>query len=276
LIEYVRPLENRDNWSRGQQVLAILRAMGIEATVQECRWLKIRNIIVDFSPDPEARRLLFSAHYDAIKGSPGANDNASGVAVLLGLCQELKHVGAPIRIIFFDREEAWLRTPVFRLGLLGSLYYVWKSKLRNVAVVYNLEFCGSGDFLGVWPIKSEEASLPVFKEIEKAATQLSLPFKSAHIPWPFLSSDHLSFRCRGISNALTLSLFPNNQVPVLENMLSGLSILRLLVGPRPTLPEPLSFIHTLEDTSSRLNENSLQLMLSLLMEMIRNYDQTGN
>ena len=54
LIEYVRALEGRDNWTRGQQVLAALAALGIEPTVQECRWPKIRNIIVDFSPEPDS------------------------------------------------------------------------------------------------------------------------------------------------------------------------------------------------------------------------------
>jgi len=275
LIEYVRALENKDNWSRGQQVLAILRTLGIDATVQECRWPKIRNIIVDFSPDPKAKRLLFSAHYDAVKGSPAANDNASGVAVLLGLCHELRRIEAPIRVVFFDREEAWLRTPMLCLGLLGSIYYVWKSAPRNIAAVYNLEFCGLGEFLGIWPIRSSEASLAAVKEVEKAATRLSVPFRLTHLPWLFLTSDHLPFRLRGVSNALTLSLLPATEVPVLERVIAGLSILRMLIGQRPALPEPLSFIHTDKDTSSRLSENSLRLMLSLLLELSQGYRLSG-
>ncbi|MBI4268092.1 MAG: M28 family peptidase, partial [Chloroflexi bacterium] len=133
MIEYVEALASSDNRNRGRVLVAALEALGIAPTFQVCRWLRIKNIIVDFSPDTEAEKLLFSAHYDAIKSCPGANDNASGVAVLLGLCRELKHSHAPVRIVFFDREEAWLRTPVLRLGLLGSLYYVWKTDLRNIA-----------------------------------------------------------------------------------------------------------------------------------------------
>lgn len=106
-------------------------------------------------------------------------------------------------IIFFDREEAWLRTRMLRLGLLGSLYYACKTNLRNIAAVYNLEFCGSGDFLAIWPVKVNETGIPAFKEVERAASRLALPFRPAHIPWPFLSSDHLSFRLRGFANALT-------------------------------------------------------------------------
>ena len=276
MIEHVRTLENKNSLARGRHVQAALEALGIEATIQECRHPQIKNIIVDFSLNPEEKQLLFSAHYDVVKGSPAANDNASGVAVLLGLCQELKHVRAPVRVVFFDREEAWLRTPVLRLGLLGSLYYALKSDLHNIAAVYNLEFCGLGEFLAVWPIKKNEENLPAVKLVERAATQLKLGLKLAHIPWLLLSSDHLSFRLRGMSNSLTLSLLPAAQVPVLERLISGLSLPGLLFGRSPVLPEPLSFIHTAKDTSSRLSEDSLRLMLSLLLELIQSYNPSGN
>lgn len=270
-MEHVRALENKNSLARGQQVQAALEALGLEATIQECHRLGIKNIIVDFSPSSQEKRLLFTAHYDVLRGSPGANDNASGVAVLLGLCHELRHRLAPVRIVFFDREEPWLRTPILRLGLLGSLYYVCKTNLRTIAAVFNLEFCGLGDFLGIWPIKGQETNFPALKMVEKAASQLALPFKSAHIPWLFFSSDHLSFRLKGMPNALTLSLFPTSQIPLFESLVSNLSLVRLLAGQRPTLPEPLSFIHSNKDTSSRLNEGSLNLMLSLLLEMVKGY-----
>jgi len=271
LIEHVRALENKDNRTRGQQVLAALRSLGIEPTIQECRWPRIRNIIVDFSPDPGAKRLLFSAHYDAAKGSPAANDNASGVAVLLGLCHQLRQVQAPIRVVFFDREEARSQNWVLRLGLLGSFYYVLKNDLRNIAAVYNLELCGLGDFLGIWPVRGSQVSLTAVKESEKAATRLAVPFGWVHVPWNLVTSDHLPFRVKGIANAVTLSLLPASQVPVLERQLAEISMPKLLIGQRPALPEPFSVMHTDRDTSSRLSEKSLQLMLSLLLELIKSY-----
>lgn len=257
LVDYVKLLENCDNRTRGQHVLNTLKTAGIEPAIQECRWPRIRNIIVDFSPDPKAKRLLFSAHYDARKGSPAANGNASGVAVLLllGLCRELKGRTAPVRVVFFDREEAWFRTPLLRLGLLGSLYYVWKSDLSNVAAVYNLEFCGLGESLGVWPVKEKEANLPAVNAVAKAAAKLSIPLSLAHIPWPFITSGHLSFRFKGTRNAVTLSLLPASQIPGLGKALSGLSLPKLLTGRRPALPEPLSMIHSPKDTSDGLAKN---------------------
>ena len=264
LIGYVRTLENKDHRARGEQVLAALRTLGIEPTIQECRWLKVRNIAVDFSPDP---KLVFSAHYDADKYSPGANDNGSGVAVLLGLCHELRHSEAPIRVIFFDREE--LRTPVVRLGCLGSFYYTLTNNLRSICAVFNLEFCGLGDFLGIWPIKGSQSNLPAVQGVKRAATRLGLQFIIVNIPWLFINSDHLPFRLKGISNAFTLSLFPASQIPAMESLLENFSILRFLFGQRPTLPWPLSVIHTAQDTSAILNEDSLRLMLSLLLELIQ-------
>lgn len=104
-MEQEKPFENKNSRARGQQVQTTLEALGLEATVQESHWLGIKNIIIDFSPCLQEKRLLFSAHYDAFRGSPGANDNASGVAVLLGLCHKLRHRRIPVRIVFFDREE---------------------------------------------------------------------------------------------------------------------------------------------------------------------------
>ena len=261
-------MENQNNRTRGDQVLAALQTFKIEPVVHECRWPRIRNIIVDFSHDHDQKQVLFTAHYDAVSCSPGANDNASGVAVLLGLCDALRSTGIPIRVIFFDREEAWFRVGAFRLGLLGSLYYTLRNDLRNISAVYNLEFCGMGDVLAIWPVKGHESGLPAVRQVEMAAHRLGLESRSTHIPWFIFSSDHLAFRVRGIPSAITLSLLPYSRIESTGSRLAGWSFTRFLRGHRPLLPEPLSYIHTAEDTSSKLTEDSLQLMLSLLLELI--------
>jgi hypothetical protein len=274
LKEYVKILENKNSRARGDQIITTLSGLGIEPTVQKCHWPGIRNIIADFSTEPYGKRILFTADYDVVNGSPGANDNASGVAVLLGLCQKLRHKKAPVKILFVDREEAWFRTPFIRLGLLGSLFYVWKNSMKNISAVYNLEFCGLGDLLAVWPIKNRQI-IPALHNVEIAASRLGLPLKIAHIPWLLLSSDHLSFRLKGVKNALTLSLLPAEQAGVLEDSLSKMGLLRLLTGRRPALPKPLDVVHSSEDTSYNIDESSLNLMLSLLLELLSGYDTTG-
>jgi len=86
-----------------------------------------RNYIVEFpGTDLASDVLILAAHYDAVPNSPGADDNASGVAALLEVARTLriqKH-RRTIRLVFFTLEE---------VGLIGSMEYVkahaanWKS-----------------------------------------------------------------------------------------------------------------------------------------------------
>lgn len=271
LLEHVKALENKNRVNRGNEIYSRLKSLGVNVRVQKWLFPQMANFIVDFSPDVSKRHLLFSGHYDAVKNSPGANDNASSVAVLLGLCQELRDVSVPVRVVFFDREEAWFRTPFLRLGLLGSLYYVLRNKLSNIEGVYNLEFCGLGDSLAIWPINEKGEDIAVVQFAEKAATKLNTNIAKAQVPKLLLGSDHLSFRLAGVSNAVTLSLLPEEQLAIIKKFISDFSILRLLSGRVPELPGVIAMRHTSMDDSSQLNENSLRLMLSLLLEIVNDY-----
>ena len=163
LITHVRILEGRTSPERGDIVLNELDKLGLKPQVQSLTFPRVRNIIVDFKGlNKSAPSVIFSAHYDVFSGSPGANDNASGVAVLLGLCSELSNNPYSVRVIFFDREEAWLSTPIVNLGLLGSLIYTFSHSLEAIRFVYNVEFCGQGENLVVWPIRREKSSQNIF------------------------------------------------------------------------------------------------------------------
>lgn len=268
LLEYIKNLEHKSSRDRGELVKNILLNMGLKPVLQRSTFPRIENIMVDFSGDPKSKKLLLSAHYDVAAGSPGANDDASGVAVLLGLCEYLKEKQSPVLVVFFDREEAWFRTPVLRLGLLGSQYFVLKNSLHNISAVYNLELVGNGDFLGIWPVREKEKNLASIRWIERAADEIKLPHLTVQIPWPILSGDHLSFRFRGLANAVSLSLLPNSMVEVWRDKLAKTGVVKSLSGGRSQLPEPVSLIHSPRDNSSNINERSLQMMLSLLMRLI--------
>ena len=61
---------------------------------------------------PSAEFILVGAHYDTAGNSPGANDNASGVALVTAAAAEMRRVPARARhlmFILFDEEERGLR-----------------------------------------------------------------------------------------------------------------------------------------------------------------------
>ena len=81
--------------------------------------------------------FIVGAHYDSVQGSPGADDNASGVAGVIELACLLARSTpqATLRFVFFDGEEQ---------GLLGSRAYVSHPRNRkHVAGVYILEMIGT-------------------------------------------------------------------------------------------------------------------------------------
>lgn len=59
--------------------------------------------------------VLVGAHYDSVPRSPGADDNASGVAVVLAAARALAGSTAPVAFVAFNAEED---------GLLGSRDFV--------------------------------------------------------------------------------------------------------------------------------------------------------
>ncbi len=65
--------------------------------------------------------VVVGAHYDSVPDSPGADDNASGVAVLLALARALRKAHPPrsVRFVAFANEEA----PYFWTDEMGSLVY---------------------------------------------------------------------------------------------------------------------------------------------------------
>lgn len=83
------------------------------------------NIIAEHSgSETPASILELGAHYDTVATSPGADDNASGVAAILEVARVLSQVTmkATVRFCFFAREEN---------GREGSLYHVQQIQRRN-------------------------------------------------------------------------------------------------------------------------------------------------
>ena len=79
----------------------------------------VKNLIVEKQGTTQPRELIvIGAHYDSAPGTPGADDNASGVAVGLALAEYLrdKTPARTVRFVFFTNEEP----PFFRTVSMGS------------------------------------------------------------------------------------------------------------------------------------------------------------
>lgn len=79
--------------------------------------------------------VVVGAHYDTVPGSPGADDNATGVAVLLELARQFSRQPSrrPVRLVAFDLEE---------YGLIGSRAYVKSLKGQPIHLMLSLEMLG--------------------------------------------------------------------------------------------------------------------------------------
>jgi len=86
--------------------------------------------------------LLLGAHYDSVLGSPGADDNGSGVAVLLELARLLKPfaLAKTVRLVAFVNEEP----PFFFTSMQGSFKYAQRARARgdNIQLMLSLESMG--------------------------------------------------------------------------------------------------------------------------------------
>jgi Zn-dependent M28 family amino/carboxypeptidase len=103
-----------------------------------------KNLILNL-PSIESEKeglptILIGAHYDAVPGTPGADDNATGVAVLLELAKMFanKPIKYPLRLVAFDMEE---------YGLLGSIDYAnqLKQEQQQLRLMISLEMLGYRD-----------------------------------------------------------------------------------------------------------------------------------
>lgn len=101
---------------------------------------RFRNIIGQIG-DPQAGSLvILGAHLDSVEGAPGADDNGSGVAVLLESARILAQ--SPLRsrllICAFNLEE---------LNMIGSTHFAGKLKAAGATIeaMFSLEMVGYAD-----------------------------------------------------------------------------------------------------------------------------------
>lgn len=101
-----------------------------------------RNVLARFGPEA-GERVIIGAHYDAAPGTPGADDNASGVAGLLELAVLLGRKPPPVRVdlVAYTLEEP----PYFGTRQMGSAVHARSLKGAGVVVrgMVSLEMLGT-------------------------------------------------------------------------------------------------------------------------------------
>ena len=105
--------------------------------------LQYRNIIAEhYGTTLPDKIIVIGAHYDTVWMSPGADDNASGVAVMLELARNLINIKLKrtIRFIAFANEEF----PHFLTDNMGSLFHAKHAFDRgdNIIAMLSLEMLG--------------------------------------------------------------------------------------------------------------------------------------
>lgn len=153
------------------------------------------------------KTILFTAHYDHLghMGSntyfPGANDNASGTAMLFTMAKYFKENPSDYNVMFiaFAGEEA---------GLLGSKYFVENPilKLKKIKFLVNLDIMGSGEdgitAVNATVFEKEFELLQRINEEKKLLTKVKRRGPSAN-------SDHYWFTENGVPAFFIYTMGPN-------------------------------------------------------------------
>jgi Zn-dependent M28 family amino/carboxypeptidase len=180
------------------------------------------NLLTEpFPEDPELPLLIVGAHYDAATGTPGADDNASGVAALLELANHVQnvrkslHPKARIQLVAYDLEEygmvgSWqhsLELAERRERLLGMIalemlgYADHRPNSQRLPAGLEGVYPNVGNFIGIC---GNQVSRELAEALERGMrTVAGLPVESLLVPGngemlpEVRLSDHSSFWDRG-------------------------------------------------------------------------------
>jgi Peptidase family M28 len=254
-----RLLEGRSNDERQAAVASYLTARGVPFARHPFQSSEGsgENFTVELGSG--RRVLLLIAHHDAVPGSPGANDNAAAVGILLTLLERLAvsvPPGLRVRLLFTAAEER---------GYLGARKYARGANLAELAGVLSLELCGIGDTLAIWDAVDQT---PFLGRVRAAFEGMGLRRdESYHVAGriPLFGSDHRAFAPAGVPS-YALTVVPSGQAQALRQFIftPARSAFRFLVK----RPIPFDTYHTPRDRGSTLEPAALALTLRALEAVV--------
>jgi Zn-dependent M28 family amino/carboxypeptidase len=197
---------------------------------------RVRNLIAEKRGHDDSKPvILIGAHYDTVVNTPGADDNASGVAGLLELARLLRDYpnDRTIQFVAFTLEEP----PYFYTPKMGSRVYAKRLKLDRLRLqlMISLEMIGyggkdlkqsypfplmrtlghyprKGDFIGIVGNLRTRGMVGVVKRAMQRACSIGVESLSApgFLP-PLYLSDHSSFwKCGYRALMITDTAFQRN------------------------------------------------------------------
>jgi hypothetical protein len=257
-LALTRLLESRDNAAREAAVARYLEKLSVPVARHVFATLEGRgeNLSVDIGSGD--RVLVLIAHHDAVPGSPGANDNAAAVGILLHL---LPRLTVPptlrVRLLFTAAEE---------LGYLGARVYVREMPLAGIVGVLSLELCGIGDSLVIWDAETET---PFLGRVTAALDGLGLRRDEGYQVVgriPVFGGDHRAFAAAAGIPAYGLTVIPLAEADALRRFV--LSPMKYALLRTLRRPPPFDTYHTSRDAFSTLDPGALAAVARALSAIV--------
>jgi Zn-dependent M28 family amino/carboxypeptidase len=258
-LSLARLVAGRSNAEREHAVAGYLTARGVDFHRHAFATFEGRGENYSVEVGTGDRVLVLIAHHDAVPGSPGANDNAAAVGILLALRERLTGRvarGWRVRLLFTAAEE---------LGYLGARAWVQAMPLAGIEGVLSLELCGIGDSLAIWDAAEEG---PFLHRLTGALDGLGLRRdESYHLVGriPVFGSDHRAFAAAGIP-AYGLTIVPFREADALRAFVlnPARSAFRHLVR----RPVPFDTYHTSRDGLATLEPAALDRAVRALEAIV--------
>lgn len=260
MLNNVKLISNKNINNRRYALMEILDKNNIEYTLTNRNIGEnyVKNIIVNFNNNSD-KKIVIGAHYDNLEGSLGANDNATGVAILIEIVKYIKENGINknIDIVFFDREEYADR---------GSEQYIKEVGKENIQAMINIDTCGFGDTI----IIGTETNLEKMYSLN-IMNQSLLNKKYIQTIKLNPGSDDRSFEEENIPN-IHIQVVPQDDLKIITKIieceLNELELPEELLNSRPKFMETIH--NGKNDNLEIVNESSMLLVLDLLISIIRN------
>ncbi|HED11199.1 MAG TPA: M28 family peptidase [Caldithrix abyssi] len=223
------------------------------------RMIPMKNIIASFNNKPRLKRIMLAAHWDSRpradqdklenqhKPIPGANDGASGVAVLLEIARALKKqpLSYGVDIVLFDGED-YGREGELDEYFIGARYFA--ENIGKYRPQYGILLDMVGDAQLSLPVEynSVRAAPHVVKKVWDTAERLGYTAFEKRMG-PAISDDH---------------------IPMIE---AGIPFIDIIDFAYPD--QGHAYWHTLQDTPDKCSPQSLKTVGQVLLHVLYEEEQ---